>query len=233
MPIVPLYGHATLRERLLDHVHRATLPQSLLLHGPGRGEHGRGDLRQRRADGHDGEPDHEVADAELHGDVGRRRHQQLGADHEQHQAARDEAEVERDRGRPQRVGVERVVVLRLDVGRVAASGGDHRPRDVGDQQRGEQRPLPPHELAFQHDAEIERSRLLHVGMGSERRVGRGLGRAHRGKERLYFGRANLALPAIVGRESEGVEDGAARRRRRESMARAATRTPTTSLPRAR
>lgn len=34
MPIVPLYGHAELRERLLPRVIAGTLPQSLLLHGP-------------------------------------------------------------------------------------------------------------------------------------------------------------------------------------------------------
>lgn len=34
MPIVPLYGHTALRERLLAHVRTGTLPQSLLLHGP-------------------------------------------------------------------------------------------------------------------------------------------------------------------------------------------------------
>lgn len=34
MPIVPLYGHTALRERLLERVRAGTLPQSLLLHGP-------------------------------------------------------------------------------------------------------------------------------------------------------------------------------------------------------
>lgn len=34
MPIIPLYGHATLRERLDVARRRGTLPQSLLLHGP-------------------------------------------------------------------------------------------------------------------------------------------------------------------------------------------------------
>lgn len=34
MPIVPLYGHATLRRRLADAVARGALPASLLIHGP-------------------------------------------------------------------------------------------------------------------------------------------------------------------------------------------------------
>ncbi|HSA57015.1 MAG TPA: hypothetical protein VLE53_14985 [Gemmatimonadaceae bacterium] len=34
MPIVPLYGHTALRERLSERVRGGTLPQSLLLHGP-------------------------------------------------------------------------------------------------------------------------------------------------------------------------------------------------------
>jgi DNA polymerase-3 subunit delta' len=34
MPIVPLYGHEDLRERLLPRIVAGTLPQSLLLHGP-------------------------------------------------------------------------------------------------------------------------------------------------------------------------------------------------------
>ena len=34
MPIVPLYGHDALRERLLEKSRAGTLPQSLLLHGP-------------------------------------------------------------------------------------------------------------------------------------------------------------------------------------------------------
>ena len=34
MPIVPLYGHEELRERLLPRIVAGTLPQSLLLHGP-------------------------------------------------------------------------------------------------------------------------------------------------------------------------------------------------------
>src|SRR5688500_8206867 len=34
MPIVELYGHATLRARLLTAVSRGTLPASLLIHGP-------------------------------------------------------------------------------------------------------------------------------------------------------------------------------------------------------
>ncbi|HEX6943836.1 MAG TPA: hypothetical protein VF128_12980 [Gemmatimonadaceae bacterium] len=34
MPIIPLYGHAELRERLLPRIIAGTLPQSLLLHGP-------------------------------------------------------------------------------------------------------------------------------------------------------------------------------------------------------
>jgi len=34
MPIIPLYGHEELRERLLPRIKQGTLPQSLLLHGP-------------------------------------------------------------------------------------------------------------------------------------------------------------------------------------------------------
>jgi DNA polymerase-3 subunit delta' len=34
MPIIPLYGHEELRERLLPRIVAGTLPQSLLLHGP-------------------------------------------------------------------------------------------------------------------------------------------------------------------------------------------------------
>lgn len=34
MPLVPLYGHEELRERLLSRIVAGTLPQSLLLHGP-------------------------------------------------------------------------------------------------------------------------------------------------------------------------------------------------------
>src|SRR5688572_13195505 len=34
MPIVPLYGHEEIRERVLPRIVAGTLPQSLLLHGP-------------------------------------------------------------------------------------------------------------------------------------------------------------------------------------------------------
>src|SRR5262245_59753592 len=34
MPIIPLYGHAELRERLFPRIVAGTLPRSILLHGP-------------------------------------------------------------------------------------------------------------------------------------------------------------------------------------------------------
>ena len=80
-----------------------------------------------------------------------------------------------------------------------------------------------HDLAFQHDAEIQRARLLHIRMRRLRRIGRRAGRAHRLEIGGDFGRAHLAFPRGVRRKGDDVQHRTLGRRLETCAADAASR----------
>jgi hypothetical protein len=56
------------------------------------------------------------------------------------------------------------------------------------------------DLAFEHQAEVERLRLLHIGMRPLARTGRGRGRTHGAEIGFDLGGADLAAEHVVRRK---------------------------------